>query len=155
MSVIPGASNPVNFVYMVPQECDSLGTDSITVTTMIAGETETIQVTKTWVDEVSPMTSRAPGPNPAGKIPPADEEDPNENPDGFWTIGGMDIVDDDLHLFVKDRWVQAPGTTPNEKNSPGAVDCRLTGKGDMILYAVDCADITSPEVTCLVPPAPA
>jgi len=160
------ANGEAPFTFSSEISCDGLGTDVVEV--CYCGICD--EVEKIWQDTTPPEASCVPGPNPAGKIPPAGENGPNQNPDGFWTIGGTDAVDDNLEIFVKDmgsqtvfgpysvgtniKWTQAPGAEPNAKPGPGEVDWYLKGKGDMTVIAVDCSD-NSDEVSCFVPPPPA
>jgi len=108
------------------------------------------------------------GPNPAGQIPPA------SNQDGFWTVRGC--CGDDcgevpgLTMTVSDeltgtvfpgpftpsgtnvKYVQAPGGKPGQKSGPGVVQYQLKGQGDMVV-TVNVGGSTASQ-TCRVPPPP-
>jgi hypothetical protein len=113
-------------------------------------------------DVTAPVASCVPGPNPAGHIPASG------NPDGFYRIGATDNVDTAVDVFVHDtgsaavfgpypagtviKLVQAPGATPSVKPGTGAVDYKITLKGDASIVGVDDAENVSTPVVCEVPP---
>jgi hypothetical protein len=160
------ANGEATFTYSSEISCEGLGKDVIEA--CYCGICD--EVEKIWQDTTPPEATCVPGPNPSGVIPPAGESGPNQNPDGFWTIGGTDAVDDDLQIYVEDlgsqtkfgpysagtniKYTQAPGGKPSEKPGSGEVAWRLKGKGDMKVIAVDCSG-NEDEVTCFVPPPPA
>jgi hypothetical protein len=106
------------------------------------------------------------GPNPAGHIPPAD------NQDGFWTVRGttscgetagvtLQVSDEGSGVvfpgpFVASgtnvKYVQAPGAPPQQRKGQGVVAYQLRGKGDMVVTAT--LGGTSVSQTCRVPPPP-
>jgi len=158
------AGGNTSFTYSVPVAPGSLGTDTITVTTQIAGHNTSIGVIKHWVDTTPPVAACPPGPNPGGHIPPA------SNQDGFFTLRATDSVDPNPRIFVKDagtgtiwgpfpngtniKYIQAPGVTPSIRPGSGVVDWVIKGQGDAIVYAVDGSGNVSSSVSCLVPPPP-
>jgi hypothetical protein len=140
-----------------------LGATTVTCTAKdAAGNVGKDTATMRVVDTTAPVSTCVPGPNPAGKIPSSN------NPDGFYTIGSTDVVDTSVDVFIRDtassavfgpypnttniKLTQAPGATPGVKPGSGAVDVKVTLKGDALIVGVDDANNTSPGVTCLVPP---
>ena len=129
-----------------------------------AGNSGSDTATMRVVDTTPPTSTCVPGPNPSGHIPSSN------NPDGFYTIGSTDRVDTAVDIYVHDtasaavfgpypnttniKLTQAPGSTPNVKPGSGAVDYKITLKGDAVITGVDNAHNTSAGVTCLVPPGP-
>lgn len=115
-------------------------------------------------DVTAPAVACPPGPNPAGHVPPA------SNQDGFWRMTATDNVDSDVEVFVHDdgssavfgpfatdttfKLTQAPGATPSVKAGHGAVDYKIKLRGDAMLVATDAAG-NSATAGCLVPPPPA
>ena len=164
------AAGQVSFTYSVPVAPSSLGTDTITASATVGGDTESRSVTKDWIDTTGPVATCGEGWNPSGHVPRAGQRSPGQNEDGFFLLTATDAVDPDLELFVVDtgsgtifgpfasgtnvKYVQAPGATPSQKPGPGAVDWILKGTGDAQLLAVDGSGNVSAAVDCLVPPPP-
>ncbi len=108
------ASGVVTFTYSVPVAPSSLGTDTIDASVTLgtpAGETDSEQVTKDWVDASLPTAACVESVNPHGqKTPPAGTTPPGTttngpvNPDGFYSLGGTDAVwgADGIQIFVTD-----------------------------------------------------
>ena len=112
-------------------------------------------------DVTPPSVSCPPGPNPAGHVPAAD------NQDGFYRMIASDNVDSSVPISIKDlgsgtvfgpypsgttfKLTQAPGSTPTAKPFKGAVDWKFKFTGDAQLIATDAAGNTA-TATCLVPP---
>jgi len=158
------ASGHVSFTYSVPVAPSSLGTDTIHVSTDIAGHTSSVSVIKHWVDTTPPVAACPEGPNPGGHVPNA------HNEDGFFRLTATDAVDPNPSIFVVDlgtgtvfgpfpsgttvKYTQAPGATPSISPGSGDVDWKIKGKGDMGVYAVDGSGNKSATVSCLVPPPP-
>jgi hypothetical protein len=159
------AAGNVSFTYSVPVAPSSIGIDSITVSTLIGGNTSTVTVEKRWADTTPPVAACVPGVNPAGKnIPNA------QNEDGFWQLNATDAVDPNPQIFVVDsgtgtvfgpyangtniKYVQAPGATPSATPGSGAVAWLIKGQGDMQIFAVDGSGNQSDPLSCLVPPPP-
>jgi hypothetical protein len=159
------AGGHVSFTYSVPIALSSLGTDTIHVTTQIAGHDTSVSVTKIWADTTPPVASCPEGVNPGGKqIPNA------HNEDGFFRLTATDLVDPNPSIFVVDlgtgtvfgpfpsgtniKYTQAPGATPSISPGAGAVAWNIKGQGDMGVYAVDASGNQSTAVSCLVPPPP-
>jgi hypothetical protein len=113
--------------------------------------------------------------NPAGKHIPTAGDNPKsgQNPDGFYMLTAMDMLDPSPMVFVKDtgsgmvfgpftngtkiKYTEANGATPVNKTIGGpnsAVDWHIKGTGDAAVYAVNNAGIKSAEVLCKVPPPP-
>jgi hypothetical protein len=143
----------------------ALGTTTVTCTAKdAAGNVGKDTATMRVVDTTAPVSTCVPGPNPGGHIPPSN------NPDGYYTIGSTDVVDTAVDIFIHDtaspavfgpypsttniKLVQAPGSTPSVKPASGAVDYKVTLKGDALIVGVDNANNTSAGVSCLVPPGP-
>ena len=114
------------------------------------------------VNDVTPPTVACPpGPNPAGHVPTAD------NQDGFFRMVASDNVDASVPVSIKDlgsgtvfgpypsgttfKLTQAPGTAVKVKPFTGAVKWKFLFKGDAQLIATDAAGNTA-TATCLVPP---
>lgn len=89
-SILASVNVPVDFVYTVPQDCASLGLDTITVTTVIAGDPSAIDVTKEWIDTVPPAVSCDPSVNPHGNEPNAPGRGGQQNADGFYQLNAED-----------------------------------------------------------------
>lgn len=158
------AAGQVTFTYSVPIAPASVGTDTITASATVGGDTESRSVTKHWVDTTAPVATCGEGWNAAGHVPRA------QNEDGFFLLTATDAVDPDLELFLVDtgsgtvfgpfpsgtnvKYVQAPGATPSQKPGPGMVDWIIKGTGDAQLIAVDGSGNVSDAVDCLVPPPP-
>ena len=102
-----------------------------------------------------------PGPNPAGHVPSA------VNQDGFFRMVASDNVDASVPIYIKDlgsgavfgpypsgttfKLTQAPGGQVKVRAFTGAVQWKLTFNGDAQLIATDAAGNTA-TATCLVPP---
>lgn len=182
---IPAAPNtPVDFVYTVPEACTSLGTDTITVSTVIAGIADAIEVTKDWVDTTPPVASCIPSVNPHGNNEPAAPGNggQGQNQDGFYLLWAEDnlaqgcdplviwAVDEDGVTFgpfdVGDviKYTQdddAPqeikrmgSTGGGNKGKSDAVTAHLKGHGDLTITATDPAGNISDPAFCLVPKPP-
>jgi len=159
------AAGNVSFTYQVPIEPASIGTDTITVSTVIAGNTSTVIVQKRWLDLTPPTIACPASVNPAGKTIPA-----ASNQDGFFQLVSTDLVDPNPQIYVVDtgtgtvfgpypsgtniKYVQSPGVTPSATAMTGAVQWLIKGQGDMETYAVDAFGNASDPVSCLVPPPP-
>jgi hypothetical protein len=128
---------------------------------------ELVVETKTiTINDVTPPTAACTeGPNPAGNVPVAH----NQNPDGFYTVIGEDnvgvgsiVICDDASAFCTAplssgdtvKITQAPGVTPHEvRPGPDGMVAHIFLNGDAVLTVTD----TSGNVTtasCLVPPPP-
>lgn len=183
LTATPGGAN-VSFNYSVPTACSSLGTDTITVSTTIAGMLDSIVVTKDWVDTTAPVASCEPAVNPHGKNKPGapGRGGQGQNQDGFYELlAADDLVEGCAPLIVNvrdaDGFVFGPFTAgdvikytqddgaPQEEKKMGstgggnngksdAVTAHLKGHGDLTISATDGAGNTGPEATCLVPPPP-
>ncbi|MCW2778608.1 MAG: Hyalin [Frankiales bacterium] len=117
------------------------------------------------VDTTPPTGSCPPGPNPDGVVPASG------NPDGFYRLLAHDAVDSSPDLYVVDaaaptvrfgpyvsgttiKLTQATGATQSAKPGTGAVNWKITLKGDAQLVAVDDAGNRATVATCLVPRPP-
>jgi len=112
-------------------------------------------------DVTAPTVSCPPGPNPAGTIPSATNED------GFFVMRATDNVDPSVPIYIKDlgsgviygpypsgttfKLTQAPGAPVKVKDMTGDVKWKFTFNGDAQLIATDAAGNTA-TATCLVPP---
>lgn len=124
------------------------------------------EVKKQWVDWLPPSCSCIPGPNPAGKVPTAN------NQDGFWTIVAWDCIYDMDGIVdaieLKDtlgnsfgdvkfptninvKYTQSPGGKPSVKDGPGVVDYMIKAPGDLVVVATDPQGNVC-EAVCEVPP---
>lgn len=167
------ATGQVTFTYTVAQEPGSLGTDTITGTLDVNGDTVSLDVTKLWQDTTPPVAQCVEGVNPDGATPGAPGKGgQGQNQDGYYRLLATDDVwpDDELDVFVKDtgstkvfgpfaagtnvKWTEANGATPSQKPGDGAVEWNLKGKGDMAVHAVDGSGNVSATVICLVPNDP-
>jgi hypothetical protein len=167
------ATGHVTFTYTVPQEPGSLGTDTITGTLDVNGDTVSLDVSKLWEDTTPPVAQCVPSTNPDGAVPGAPGNGgQGQNQDGYYRLLATDDVwpDDELDIFVKDdgsttvfgafatrtdvKWTEANGATPSQRRGSGAVEWNLKGRGDMQVYAVDGSGNVSATVTCLVPNDP-
>ncbi len=172
---IPTAPNaPVQFFYMVPQVCDSLGVDTITVSTTIAGTECSIELGKEWIDTVPPEVSCDPSVNPHGNEPQAPGQGQNE--DGFYQLNSEDpVLFCEVTLMVTDgdgfvfpgpfvpgdviKYTQADGAPQQQKKmgsgngQAGQVRWHLKGHGDLTVTATDTSG-NSAFASCLVPPPP-
>lgn len=136
---------------------------------------------KVWcVETVNPHGKNIP---PAGKTTLPGPKG-GQNDDGFYQVfakgavkpGTADTPPELLKIFIVDtgsgkefgpypsgvriKYTEAPGATPNDKKigsgngQAGKVDYHITGKGDMVAYAVDYLGNQSSKCICLVPPPP-
>jgi hypothetical protein len=143
-----------------------IGDTKVTCTAKDSGgnvgqDTATMRV----VDTTAPSATCKPGGNPAGNPPKSN------NPDGFYVLGGNDLVDPDVKLYIRDtgdpkvkfgpypdgttiKLTQAPGAKPEVKPGTGDVDYKVRLRGDAQIVAVDAADNASAVATCYVPPKP-
>jgi hypothetical protein len=164
-------NTPVQFAYTVPKSCASLGVDSITVSTTIAGSNDSIVLAKRWVDGVAPQVSCDPSVNPHAKQPQA------LNEDGFYQLNAFDpnLAGCVVTLVVMDgtgfvfpgpflpgdvvKYTEANGAPQtqkkigSDKGQAGAVKWHLTGHGDLTVTGTDPSGNQS-SATCLVPPPP-
>ena len=166
-------SGQVTFTYTVAQEPDSLGTDTITGTLDVNGDTVSLDVSKLWRDTTPPVAQCVEGVNPDGGTPGAPGNGgQGQNQDGYYRLLATDDVwpDDALDVVVKDtgsstvfgpfavgtdvKWTEANGARPSQKPGDGAVEWNLKGRGDMQVHAVDGSGNVSATVTCLVPNDP-
>ena len=174
---VPVAPNTeAQFNYTVPQDCASLGTDTITVSAVIAGMTDSIMLQKTWVDPVPPNVSCDPTVNPNGRKQPQ-APGTGQNEDGFYQLNAEDpnlanctvvleVVDGDGFVFPgpfqpgdRIKYTQADGAPQKQKKmgsikgQAGAIALHLTGHGDLTVTATDPSGNSS-SATCLVPRPP-
>jgi hypothetical protein len=168
------AAGVVTFTYDVDIDPSSLGVDTIAASVTLAnptGATDTETVTKEWLDLTPPVVSCQPTTNPSGNnIPPAgNNPHSGQNPDGFYILLAVDLVDPNPDITVSDtgssfvagpypsgtkiKLTQSPGAKPNAKPGPGEIDWHITLKGDAVVTGTD-ASGNSASVTCLVPPPP-
>jgi hypothetical protein len=169
-------NSPVEFAYTVPQDCASLGTDTITVSTVIASTDDSIELTKEWVDLVAPEVSCDPTVNPHGKKQPQ-APGTGQNEDGFYQLNAQDpnlanctvtlqVTDGSGFVFpgpflpgVKIKYTQADGAPQAQKpmgsgnGQAGAIAWHLIGHGDLTLTGTDPSGNQSSAI-CLVPPPP-
>ncbi len=167
------ASGQVTFTWTVPIASSSLGTDTLTATITIDGDSTSVEVTKLWQDTTPPVAACPEGPNPGGKVPAAPGKGgQGQNQDGFYTLDATDDVwdDEDLQVFVTDtgtgtvfgpfgvgddiKYTEANGAKPSIKSGPGQVEWRIKGQGDAQVTAVDGSGNVSDPVDCLVPNPP-
>ena len=170
-------SGQVSFTYTVPVEPDSLGMDTIKVSTVIAGMEDSVDLKKTWVDTTPPVTECTETVNPHGKSKPQ-APGTGQNEDGFYQLLATDDVwpVDTLEVFVTDsgsgtvfgpfsvgdniKYTEAGGATPKAKKigssngQAGAVTVHIIGNGDALVTAVDGSGNVSVSSSCLVPPLP-
>lgn len=119
-------------------------------------------------DTTPPVVMCEPSVNPSGKkIPPAGDQSPGENEDGFYRILAFDNVDwDDVEIYVNGfgpyesgdtlKITEAPGADPKELpigGSKDAVTAHLLLNSDAVLSVTDRAG-NEAEATCYVPPMP-
>jgi hypothetical protein len=184
ISETPGDSTPVNFNYTVPIACTSLGTDTINVSTVIASTTDSINVTKDWVDTIAPVAGCVPTENPHGNKKPGapGQGGQGQNQDGYYELLATDNLVTGcapLDLFITDngsgtvfgpfavgtkiKYTQEPPPVSPEikpiggrggPNNANDTDWHIIGNGDGELTAVDGAGNVSSVATCLVPEAP-
>lgn len=130
------------------------------------------QATKHWIDITPPTGSCSPTHNPSGgKIPSAGNNPKSgQNPDGFYVLNVTDNADPSPQVFVHDsgsaavfgpyadgttiKLTQAPGARPSAKPGPGAIDWKITLKGDAELFFEDASGNESGPASCRVPPRP-
>lgn len=183
-NVVTDGSGVAQFSYTVPIEADSLGLDAISATVTIDDHTETLTVTKEWVDTTAPEAACLETFNPSGRnIPRAPGNGgQGQNQDGFYELTGSDDVfgSEDLEVFLVDggsgtvfgpfpigtrvKYTEANGATPKVKpmgaNNGGgsgggiAVDFHIWGTGDASMFVVDGSGNVSATEACLVPPPP-
>ncbi|UWZ50946.1 HYR domain-containing protein [Dactylosporangium aurantiacum] len=127
----------------------------------VGQDTATMRV----VDTTAPTATCEPAGNPAGNPPKSN------NPDGFYVLGGKDLVDPDVQLYIRDtgdpavnfgpypsgttiKLTQAPGAEPEVKPGTGDVNYKVRLRGDARIIAVDAADNVSTAAVCHVPPKP-
>ena len=106
INATPGGA-AVDFIYTVPVSCDSLGQDTITVSTTIGGEFDSIDLTKDWFDTIVPVAECVETTNPNGNnIPKAPGKGgKGQNQDGFYELLATDNLFEGcepLALFVTD-----------------------------------------------------
>ena len=169
-------NNPVQFVYTVPQSCASLGVDTITVETTIAGVDDSIVLTKRWIDPVPPQVSCDPTVNPHGNNEPK-APGTGQNEDGFYQLNAADpnlanctvtlqVVDGSGYVFPGPflpgdniKYTQADSAPQVQKKigsgqgQAGAVKWHLIGHGDLTVTGTDPSG-NQTSATCLVPPPP-
>ena len=179
----PGGAS-VSFNYTVPIACPSLGQDTITVSSTIAGMSDSIAATKNWVDTIVPEATCTPSVNPHGNNEPnaPGNGGQGQNQDGFYLLEASDnLVEGCAPLVINamdaDGFVFGPfgvgdiikytqdDDVPQEEKKMGstgggnngksdAVTAHLKGHGDLIISATDGAGNTGPTVSCLVPEPP-
>jgi hypothetical protein len=178
INATPGGAS-VDFSYTVPQDCASLGTDTITVSTTIATVLASIDVTKDWVDPVPPDVSCDPTVNPHGNKEPQapGKGGQGRNQDGFYQLNAEDpnlanctvtlqVVDGDGFVFPgpflpgdKIKYTQDDFIPQEQKkigsgnDKAGAVLYHLIGHGDLSVTGTDPSGNTTTD-TCFVPPPP-
>ncbi len=171
----PGGA-AVSFDYTVPKSCNSLGTDTITVSTTIGGMVDSVDLLKHWVDTIAPVATCTETENPNGNNTPKANK---INEDGFYILSATDNLTQDcapLQIFVTDpvsgvvfgpfavgttiKFTQDAEATPEIKDIGGNkgnanhVDHHIILNGDPVVTAVDQSGNTSDPVTCLVPEPP-
>ncbi len=180
----PGGAD-VSFQYVaVANECSSLGTDTINVSTTIAGMLDNVILTKDWVDTIAPVATCEPTENPHGNNKPnaPGNGGQGQNQDGFYIVEATDNLSgascDPLDIFILDdgsgtvfgpfgvgteiKYTQDEDATPVQKKIGGSgnnssatdTDWHIIGNGDAVVTAVDGAGNVSVGVSCLVPPPP-
>lgn len=144
-----------------PQGSTLTCTVPFTINGLDAGP-EFTQSVSIHVNDVTPPTVGCEqGPNPAGHVPPAN------NQDGFFAMTASDNVDPAVWITVRDtgsgqlfgpyasgttfKLTQAPGAAPKVTPFHGAVDWKFRFSGDAELIATDAAGNTSTAL-CEVPP---
>ena len=143
-----------------------LGSTGVTCTaTDSSGNVGSDTAVMTVVDTTPPTATCTPTNNPAGNVPPAN------NQDGFYIISATDIVDTAVDIFIRDtatpsvnfgpfasgtkiKLVQAPDSVPNVKPGSGNVDFKVQLRGDAIIVGIDNFGNVSAPVICRVPPRP-
>ena len=178
-SVSVAAPGSGEFNYSVPQDCASLGTDTITASTMIAGVADSIEFTKDWFDDVPPDVSCDETVNPHGNQNPQapGQGGRGQNQDGFYQLNAEDpnianctvtlmVVDGDGYVFpgpflpgdnIKytqdDDVPQVQKKMGGNNGQAGAIRWHLIGHGDLTVIATDPSGNAS-SAMCLVPPPP-
>lgn len=175
---VPADPNvPVQFSYSVPQACSSLGSDTITVSTVIGGMADSVTLNKDWVDTTIPVASCTPSVNPHGQTEPR-APGQGQNEDGFYLLSAEDNLADDCDPLVISavdesgfvfgpfavgdviKYTQDDDAAQEEKKigsnngQAGAVTAHLIGHGDLTVTATDQSGNTSDPVMCLVPQPP-
>jgi hypothetical protein len=143
-----------------------IGDTKVTCTaTDSGGNVGNASATMRVVDTTAPVATCTPGGNPVGHPPKAN------NQDGFYVLGGTDLVDPQVGLYIRDtadpavkfgpypsgttiKLTQAPGATPQVKPGAGDVDYKVRLRGDALVTAIDASNNSSEAVTCFVPPKP-
>lgn len=124
------------------------------------------------VETTNPHGNQVPGPAGPNGNPHGD------NPDGFFELTAVDILDPDPQLFVTDegtgtvfgpfnsgttmKYIQTPGGEPSIRPFGGnngrgqgnssAIDWQIRGRGDALVHAVNALGIASEPIYCRVPP---
>jgi hypothetical protein len=162
-------------------ECDDWVTINGTPMTDADGNLIVEHKTITVPDTTAPTADCVETVNPGGKSVP--RAGPNagksgQNPDGFYQLLAVDVVDADPDIFVVDKgadglfdtaddttfgpfasgtrikYVEANGATPSITPGPGAIDWKIKGQGDFGVYAVDASGNESVHKQCHVAPPP-
>lgn len=178
--VVTDGAGVAMFHYTVPVEPDSLGSDTISATSIIDDHEVTLEVTKDWVDTTPPVAQCVETVNPHGNQKPVAPGNggQGQNQDGFYELLAEDDVwpADSLEIFVEDtgsgmnfgpfavgtkiKWTEDDSAVPeikkigSDQGQGGAVDWHIIGNGDASVTAVDGSGNVSPAVSCLVPPPP-
>jgi hypothetical protein len=179
----PGGA-AVSFSYTVPVDCASLGTDTITVSTTIAGGSDSVDLTKDWVDTIAPTAACEESANPHGNTtPPAGSttlpgSKGGQNEDGYYELTfGDNLPTSCLTVEVRDgsgylyTYVPNSGdlvkytednTIAQEEKKIGSTN--LKGKADAVaVHLIGLGDLSmtvtdasgnSATTTCLVPEPP-
>jgi hypothetical protein len=119
-------------------------------------------------DREAPTIQCVPGPNPAGKVPPAGNKKPGTNPDGFYQLFATDNCDEHPQIWVKDdvsgktfgpfasgdvlKITAAPGLPPKQQPGMGVVRAKLQVKGDTYAWSVDASGNMSAPIKCSTAP---
>jgi hypothetical protein len=144
-----------------------LGSTLVTCTaTDAAGNTGSDTAIMTVVDTRAPETACVQTTNPSRtNVPPA------KNPDGFFELLAVDIVDVDPDIIIHDsadpalefgpfpsgttiKLTQAPGAPQSQTPGAGDIDWHIRLKGHALLVATDFSGNESDLISCLVPPPP-
>jgi hypothetical protein len=162
-------------------DCDDWATINGVVMTDADGNPILEHKTITVPDTTVPVASCVETTNPSGgKVPPAGlgAGRSGQNPDGFYELLAVDVVDPNPQIFVVDKgadgvfgtaddttfgpflsgtkikYVEANGATPSQSPGPGAIDWMIKGRGDFGVFAVDASGNVSDHVQCHVSPPP-
>jgi hypothetical protein len=162
-------------------ECDDWATINGVVMTDAEGNPILEHKTITVPDTTAPLVDCVETTNPSGKkVPPAGPGAGNsgQNPDGFYELLAVDVVDADPDIYVVDKgadglfgtaddttfgpfasgtkikYVEANGATPSISAGPGVIDWMIKGQGDFGIEAVDASGNVSEHLQCHVPPPP-